>query len=168
MRTRMMAAVFAALLSVFALSGLAFAADGLAAQMNKFEETPATLSGHGTGVFLGLITSDQNLIPYQIFYTDLTGPAVVAHIHFGKPGETGGIAAFLCGGGNKPSCPDSGVLLQGVVTAADVQALPAQSLAAGDLAALIQAIKAGFAYVNVHTGAHPGGEIRGQLQGGSR
>jgi hypothetical protein len=29
---------------------------------------------------------------------------------------------------------------------------------------LVADIKAGNAYVNVHTTAHPGGEIRGQIQ----
>lgn len=31
-----------------------------------------------------------------------------AHIHVGRPGTNGGVAAFLCGGGDKPACPLSG------------------------------------------------------------
>ena len=34
---------------------------------------------------------------------------------------------------------------------------------AGDLGAVIQEIREGFAYANLHTQTSPGGEIRGQL-----
>jgi hypothetical protein len=142
--------------------------EGITAQLNGFEETPVTLLGDGTGVFLGLIPTDQNTIVFQLFYTDLSGTPTAAHIHFGKPGESGGVAAFLCGGSTKPACPASGTFFQGVIAPDDVLALPAQDLAAGDLAGLIRAINSGFAYVNVHTAAHPPGEIRGQLKGSGR
>jgi hypothetical protein len=39
-----------------------------------------------------------------------------------------------------------------------------QQLAAGDLAAVITAIRAGAAYANVHTTLSTGGEIRGQIR----
>jgi hypothetical protein len=39
-----------------------------------------------------------------------------------------------------------------------------QQLNAGDLAAVITAIRAGAAYANVHTTLSPGGEIRGQIR----
>jgi hypothetical protein len=48
--------------------------------------------------------------------------------------------------------------------AADVVALAAQGIAAGDLAAVLQMIRAGLGYANMHTPLHPGGEIRGQIR----
>jgi hypothetical protein len=54
----------------------------------------------------------------------------------------------------------------GTIIASDVLAIAAQGLAAGDLAAVVRAIRAGFAYVNVHTTVFPSGEIRGQIRGG--
>jgi hypothetical protein len=39
-----------------------------------------------------------------------------------------------------------------------------QGVAAGELADLIRAIRAGAAYVNVHTATYPTGEIRGQIR----
>jgi hypothetical protein len=41
-----------------------------------------------------------------------------------------------------------------------------QGIAAGDFAELVRAIRAGKAYVNVHSSVFPGGEIRGQLDRG--
>ena len=40
----------------------------------------------------------------------------------------------------------------------------AQGIAAGEFFSLVRALRAGFAYANVHTDVFPGGEIRGQLQ----
>jgi hypothetical protein len=159
------------LVSVLALSVIgansARGAEGLSAQLNSYEETPSTLHSPGTGVFLGLIDNEDTIINYQLFYTDV--PTVLfAHIHFGKPGESGGVVVFLCGGGGKPPCAAAGELLGGTITAGDVQALPGQNLSAGDMAAFVRAIRNGFTYVNVHTSAFPSGELRGQIKSAAR
>ena len=147
----------------------ALAAEGLSAQLNSYEETPSTLNSPGTGVFLGLIDNDETAINYQLFYSDLQGATVLfAHIHFGKPGESGGVVAFLCGGGGKPACEAPGSLMTGVILPANVQALAGQNLAAGDMAAFVRAIRNGFTYVNVHTNAFPSGELRGQIKSAAR
>ena len=147
----------------------ALAAEGISAQLNSYEETPSTLNSPGTGVFVGLIDSDETFINYQLFYTDLQGATVLfAHIHFGKPGESGGVVAFLCGGGGKPACPAAGTPITGTIVAANVQALAGQNLAAGDMAAFVRAIRSGFTYANVHTNIFPGGELRGQIKSAAR
>jgi hypothetical protein len=43
-------------------------------------------------------------------------------------------------------------------------ATTSQQLAAGELAEVIAAMRAGAAYANVHTNLSPGGEIRGQIR----
>ena len=53
--------------------------------------------------------------------------------------------------------------MTGTITAAQVLAVPAQGVTAGDFAGLVRIIRSGDAYANVHTTAHPGGEIRGQV-----
>ena len=147
----------------------ALGAEGLSAQLNSYEETPSTLNSPGTGVFLGLIDNDETVINYQLFYTDLQGATVLfAHIHFGKPGESGGVVAFLCGGGGKPACPAAGSVITGSIVSANVQALAGQNLAAGDMAAFARAIRNGFTYVNVHTNTFPSGELRGQIKSAAR
>ena len=56
-----------------------------------------------------------------------------------------------------------------MITAANVIAAAApQQLTAGELDEVIAAIRAGVAYVNVHTAVSPGGEIRGQLRASDR
>jgi CHRD domain len=54
----------------------------------------------------------------------------------------------------------------GTITTANViaGATATQQLVAGDLAAVIAAIRSGAAYANVHTTPSPGGEIRGQIK----
>ena len=90
-----------------------------------------------------------------------------AHIHFGQFAVNGGISVFLCSNlGNgpvgTPECPDSGTV-KGTLTAADVVGPAAQGIDPGEFDELVAAIKAGIAYVNVHTDKFEGGEIRGQL-----
>jgi hypothetical protein len=52
--------------------------------------------------------------------------------------------------------------VEGVLTAANVIGPAAQGIAAGEFQELIRAMRAGKAYVNVHTTTFAGGEIRGQ------
>ena len=86
----------------------------------------------------------------------------------------GGIVIWLCGTATNPgpagtqTCPQSGTIT-GTITAANViAAAAAQQLTAGELDEVIAAIRAGVAYVNVHTAVSPGGEIRGQLRASDR
>jgi CHRD domain len=68
-----------------------------------------------------------------------------------------------------PICPTaSPATVTGTLTQANVIPLSAQGIDAGaaGFAEMIQAIKHGAAYVNVHSTLHPGGEIRGRLGGG--
>ena len=89
----------------------------------------------------------------------------MAHIHLAQKGVNGPVTVFLCGGPT-PACPSPGGTVTGTIVAADVLAIPAQGLAAGDLAGLLRAIRAGVTYVNVHSATFPTGEIRGQIARG--
>ena len=85
-----------------------------------------------------------------------------AHIHLGKSGMNGGVVAFLCGGGGKPTCPPGGGTVTGTITGANVVAT--EGMQKGDLPGLIKAIMDGDTYVNVHTTKYKDGEIRGQMK----
>ncbi|HVY89480.1 MAG TPA: CHRD domain-containing protein [Hyphomonadaceae bacterium] len=97
-----------------------------------------TSSGKGMGAF----TYDPatHTLTYNVTYSDLSGPALAAHIHGpADPGASGPpVVPFA-----NPASP-----ISGTATLTDAQA--------ADLAA-------GKYYVNVHTAANKGGEIRGQI-----
>lgn len=78
-----------------------------------------------------------------------------AHIHCGPAGANGPVGVTLFSGG-----PVTRPILTGKVTAPDAGNLCGWT----DLATVVAAMKSGDTYVNVHTVAHPSGEIRGQVQ----
>ena len=79
-------------------------------------------------------------VAWRLTFAGLTGRAVAAHIHIGARGKAGPVAVALCG-----PCRNgqrgTGTLRPAVLTA----------------------LEAGRAYVNVHTPRNPAGEVRGQL-----
>lgn len=110
------------------------------------------------------INDAETALDFTLVYFNMESSVTVAHIHLGQPGVTGGVAAFLCGGGGKPACPESGTFLTGTVVAADVSGPSAQGIAAGEFAELVRAMRAGITYANVHTTVNPTGEVRGRIQ----
>jgi hypothetical protein len=96
---------------------------------------------------------------------------VAAHIHLGAAGVNAPVVAFLFGNVAPAGGRIDGVLATGAITAASLVG----PLGGATLATLIQAMKDGVTYVNVHTndgvaptntgpGDFPGGEIRGQIR----
>ncbi|MGH9196767.1 MAG: CHRD domain-containing protein, partial [Acidimicrobiia bacterium] len=83
-----------------------------------------------------------------------------AHIHCGEPGENGPIVVFLAG------LAPRGIDVDGNwIRDASFSDRHITNPACGEtLAELAQAMREGRTYVNVHTVANPGGEIRGQLE----
>ncbi|WP_372638352.1 CHRD domain-containing protein [Fodinibius sp.] len=87
----------------------------------------------------------------------------MAHIHHAPAGENGGVVAWLYPSAPPPQLiegPFQGILAEGTITADDLVG----SLEGESLDALLDEIKAGNTYVNVHTVEHGGGEIRGQIK----
>jgi CHRD domain len=147
-------------------------AEQISALLTGYEETPAAVSTTGRGEFVATVAPDGEVINYTETYSGLQAPVTVSHIHVGQLGVTGSVVIFLCQtAGNPdptglaPQCPQEGTV-SGVITAANViqGSMAPQQLSAGDLVAVITAIRAGAAYANVHTQASPGGEIRGQIR----
>jgi hypothetical protein len=124
------------------------------------------------------LSSDGLTLHYKLIAANIDN-AFMAHIHIGPAGANGPIAVWLFPS-TTPGAPGplgagrkDGVLAEGDITAADF-VVPGP-LAGQPLSALIDAIQAGRAYVNIHTndgvaptntgpGDFPGGEIRGQLE----
>jgi hypothetical protein len=111
------------------------------------------------------VSIQSGAIVYQVDVANLEN-VVVSHIHVAPPGENGPVRMDLCGTATVPACSTTGTgtLISGSNgTTIDIT-----------FDSLVSAIRAGNAYVNVHTndgdetpnegpGDFPGGEIRGQL-----
>ncbi|HEV3377713.1 MAG TPA: CHRD domain-containing protein [Thermoleophilaceae bacterium] len=150
--------------SVVATTAVAGDGKNAKAKLSGFEEVPAVLTD-GSGKFKAKISRTEQRIDYTLSYEDLEGGGVLfAHIHIGQRLANGNVAAFLCGGGTKPApCPPSGTVT-GTITPADVVPVPQQGVVT--FADLVEAIREGITYANVHTMRSPGGEIRGQIDAG--
>jgi hypothetical protein len=136
-----------------------------AAKLRGGTETPVAVATDGSGVWGAQLDNAESALTFQLFYDLLEGGAVsAAHIHLGAPGTSGGIVIHLCGSGGTAACPAPPGFVTGVITSANVVAVPAQGVDAGNLAQVIQAMRKGDTYVNVHTGSFPGGEIRGRIE----
>jgi CHRD domain len=167
MHCRMLLAVMGSLLALATVAN----ADQIGALLTGYEESPS-VSTAGSGEFTATVAPDGEAIEYTETYSGLQGTVTQSHIHVGQLGVNGSIVIFLCQTaanpdptGLAPECPQEGTV-SGTITAANViaGAEASQQLAAGDLAAVVTAIRAGAAYANVHTDVSPGGEIRGQIR----
>jgi hypothetical protein len=158
-----------AVLGVIGIAGAAVGqAPGGSATLSGFEEVPA-VSTEGGGTFRARIAVGAEEIDYELSYGQLSGEVQQAHIHLGQRSVNGGISVFLCSNlGNGPEgtqeCPLEEGTVTGTIVPDDVVGPAAQGIEAGEFAELAAAIRAGVTYVNVHTTAHPGGEIRKQLR----
>ena len=146
---------------VLLFAPLAGAQTTFQATLTGQQQSPAVdTSANGTATFT--LSADGTTLSYTLSVVD-TADITMAHIHIAAAGQNGPVATWLY-----PSEPHAetkpgkftGVLATGTLTDASLVG-PLQGKTIADLVA---DIKAGNAYVNVHTSAHPGGEIRGQIQ----
>jgi hypothetical protein len=137
--------------------------------------TPADSKGQGQAIFR--ISDNGTTADFRLIASNIDN-VIMAHIHCGRPGENGPIRMWLyptigATGAQGPngSGPHDGVLASGTFSPAGITC-PASAV--GTQMSLLDAIRAGLTYVNVHTndgvapintgpGDFPGGEIRGQL-----
>lgn len=161
------------LVAVFLAFPTLASAERIQASLSGYEEVPS-VSTVAFGEFRAMISPNGDSIDFELSYFDLQGDVTMAHIHFANAGVNGSVVAWLCGTAaipgptDTPTCPESGTV-SGTITASEVVgSSDAQQLMAGDLEAVIAAIRAGATYVNVHTTLSPGGEIRGQIRGSRR
>lgn len=136
------------------------------AEENPPKETQAQ------GQLKAQLSADGQALHYKLIVSNIEN-VVATHFHLGAPGANGPPVAFLAGpypaGGGRVN----GVLAEGAITTASLIG----PMAGQTLSDLLEAMQAGNIYVNVHTndgvapvnsgpGDFPGGEVRGQVQGG--
>ncbi len=142
--------------------------------------TPADSKGQGQAIFR--ISADGTTVDFRLIASNIDN-VIMSHIHCGRPGQNGPIRMWLypvIGPSGAPapngSGPHDGVLASGTFSPAGL-ICPASVI--GENMPLLDAIRAGLTYVNVHTndgvaptntgpGDFPGGEIRGQLDQNNR
>ena len=129
------------------------------ASLKGSNEVPANDS-KSVGEIIVSINKEETKIHYKLIVANIEN-VIQSHFHIAPAGSNGGVAAFLFGPNPipQPAGPVNGILAEG-----DIEAGNVINSIAGDLGALIDAIRAGNVYANVHTTAHPGGEIRGNLK----
>jgi len=122
-----------------AFSGPAFAEKFKATLDGKSEVPANTSAGKGTAD-LDYDAASKKLT-WKLNYSGLSGPATAAHFHGpAEAGKNAGVAVAIPNAGTSPA--------EGSATLTDAQAAD---------------LMAGKLYINVHTAANPGGEIRGQV-----
>ena len=124
--------------------GIAFAGPAFAEKMKatldaKSENPPNSSAGKGTAD-LDYDAATKKLT-WKLTYSGLSGPPTAAHFH--GPADPGKNAAVAVAIPNPSSSP-----VEGSATLTEAQAAD---------------LMAGKYYINVHTAANPGGEIRGQV-----
>jgi len=108
----------------------------LVATLNGQQEVPATTS-MATGTFMGMVNPTTRVMTYEVRYSGFTPTA--GHIHAGAPGQNGPVVI----GFSSIASPITG------------QVTLTQSR--------LDSMRAGNFYVNLHSAAFPGGEIRGNI-----
>jgi hypothetical protein len=142
----------------------------VSAALAPSNEVPA-VSSPASGTFTAEIDDSGQAIDYELTFSGLQAPVLMSHIHMAQPNVNGSIVVWLCGTAAQPgpagtqTCPQSGTIT-GTIKPEHVQTVTTQGLATGELDEVIAAIRAGLAYVNVHSTQSSGGEIRGQLRRG--
>jgi len=128
----------AALVAAGAVSGCA-TPTYFQSNLSGTQEAPPTASA-GTGVMTAKLYPDTRSLDYKVEYTGLSGPATAAHIH-----------APAAAGANAPVA---------VPLKSTASPITGASILTDDQ---VKALMDGKAYINIHTAANPGGEIRGQI-----
>ncbi len=140
-----------AIAALMAAPSAVFAAEPFSAPLDGESEVPPIADLLASGTASVTISDDESEIAYEVTYQDLTGPVTAAHIHYGDTDEAGGVIFPLAHGAS----PFSGTL-----TEADFMPVDGGPQTYEEA---LDEIREGLTYVNVHTAANEGGEIRGQL-----
>lgn len=137
--------------------------------------TPADSRAQGQAIFR--VSGDGGSVDFKLIASNIDN-VIMAHIHCGRFGQNGPIRMWLSpvigptgAAGPSGSGPQNGVLAAGTFSPGGV-ICPASAV--GQDMPLLDAMRAGLTYVNVHTndgvaptntgpGDFPGGEVRGQL-----
>ena len=121
--------------------------DALAGVLSGAQETPAVAT-NATGLGVFNLSQHQEKLKFRVVVDGLSGPITGAHFHIAAPGMNAPVALAL------------GSFLTGNVLEGEISSQGANPLLTP---ALLAALVQGGVYINFHTAANPGGEIRAQI-----
>ncbi|HUG41314.1 MAG TPA: CHRD domain-containing protein, partial [Longimicrobiales bacterium] len=132
------------------------------AHLTGAEEVPAVdTRAQGQATFR--LSGDGSELSYRLIVANIED-VLMAHIHLGPAGVNRGVIAWLYPEDGPPPVliegRIQGVLATGVITADDLTGFDEVTT----MEQLVDRMRTGGAYVNVHTTANLGGEIRGQIR----
>ncbi|MEP6793977.1 MAG: CHRD domain-containing protein [Saprospiraceae bacterium] len=116
--------------------------EGLAfdASLDGTQENPA-VNTQGKALAIVTVRPDLSELEYYVVFDSLSGPATAAHFHVGAPGTSGGVVI-----------PMTSDISGNIITGSQPITID-----------LLNKMLEGGLYMNIHTAAHPGGEVRGQV-----
>lgn len=127
-------------LSACNTSPMASSQSGLSARLSGAQQVPANAST-ATGTLVANLDRQTRLLTWTVNFTPMSGPATAAHFHGpASIGQNAGVSLPFSGSLDSP--------MRGSATLTETQ-----------VADLVN----GRWYVNLHTAANPGGELRGQV-----
>jgi len=101
-------------------------------------------------------------LQFQLWAQTAITQATAAHIHLGGFLQNGPVVVLLFESATPRNFAAGELISSGTITDANVVARP-PGFPTATVATLVERIRQGRTYVNVHTTARPGGEVRGQL-----
>ncbi|MDQ3076881.1 MAG: CHRD domain-containing protein [bacterium] len=132
----------------------------LTASLSGDMEVPSVQTlGKGEAMFH--VSGDEREIHYKLKVENLSSNVTGAHLHCSPQGQNGPVIVAL----NNPTMGStSSMYSEGMITETQItEAAKTCSPNIHTMSHLVQAVREGMIYVNVHTVNFPNGEIRGQL-----
>ena len=145
LRTLLIASAMAATLGLVACGSATMGrTTAISAKLSSANEVPVNSSA-GTGMLDASFNKDTSVLTWTVSYSGMTGPVAAGHFH--GPAMAGANAGVALGFSGSMDSPIKGSATLTAAQAAD--------------------LLAGKWYVNLHTAANKGGEIRGQATAGT-
>jgi hypothetical protein len=126
---------------------------GFTSQLSARDNVPPSVLSNGTGTASVVLSPDRQRVTYSLTYLNITDGISSAggHFHAGARGFNGELVKLIV----PPNSPDA-FTVAGEWSTSDAGSQPLTP-------AIVDSLVAGHIYINLHTGAYIGGEIRGQV-----